>query len=182
MRAWLPILDTALSPSVRAVGSVSREKHVLTSVSEVVYGLSFLFRAQPCSIGMVQLRACESFAAAAEGPFITLFIAYMKDQASAVTVSSDFKISPSTPPTLVPPHYRELPLSVPTPCCSQLLPMQVDSLITLTLLVGDTSSETAAPMTTLPGLHFPLSLPPPLQQPQAPWICAYLLWCCWLPR
>lgn len=113
--------------------------------------------------------------------FITLFIAYMKDQSAAVSVSLDFKISSSTTsqPGL-PPFQRTTTGFVPTPSCSQLLPVQADTLITLTLLLGDTNSQTA--MTTLPGLHllpsFPPSLHPSLWQPEASWVSVYLLlWC-----
>lgn len=51
--------------SVRSTGLVSKGKHILILVRDVAHGLSFPFRSQSCSIGMVQPRAHESFAATA---------------------------------------------------------------------------------------------------------------------
>jgi len=92
--------------------------------------------------------------------FITLFIAYMKDQSAAVSAWMLRLLAPHTT-SLVSPHSRELQLAL-----SQLLPAQADIPNMLALLLGR-----AAAMTTPPGLHVhPCFLPflPPSLHPSLP--------------
>lgn len=102
-------------------------------------------------------------------------------------VSLDFKISSSTyPQPGLPPFQRTTPGFVPTPPCSQLLPAQAETLLALALMLGDTNSQTAAAMTTLPRLHFLPSLPPSIlffgshKHPGSLFISHY--GAAWLPR
>lgn len=106
--------------------------------------------------------------------FITLFIAYMKDQSAAVSVSLDFKICFSThlQPGL-PPFQRTTTGLVPAPSRAHRCPHPVGTATGRSQLSNSTSRHYTTWTT------FPSFSPSFLWQPQA--LCVFvflLLWCC----